>query len=41
MGLHVTDAFGLHQGRAVRVAPNWRASVAVYRFEQPPTPRSS
>jgi len=34
MGLHVTDAFGLHQGRAVRVAPNWRASMAVYRFEQ-------
>jgi methionine biosynthesis protein MetW len=41
IGLHVTDAFGLHQGRAVRVAPNWRASVAVYRFEQPTTPRLS
>jgi hypothetical protein len=30
----VTDAFGLHEGRVLRLAPNWRASVAVYRFEQ-------
>ena len=35
LGLHVTDAFGLHEGRVVRLAPNWRASVAVYRFGQP------
>ena len=25
---------GVHQGEVVRVAPNGRASVAVYRFEQ-------
>jgi methionine biosynthesis protein MetW len=34
LGLRVTDAFGLHEGREVRTAPNWFASVAVYRFEQ-------
>ncbi len=34
LGLTVTDAFGLHEGRVVRAAPNLFASVAVYRFEQ-------
>jgi methionine biosynthesis protein MetW len=42
LGLQVTDAFGVHEGRVVRTAPNWRASVAVYRFEQsdPRPPRA-
>ena len=34
VGLHLTDAFGLHQGRIVRRWPNLRASVAVFRFER-------
>jgi methionine biosynthesis protein MetW len=33
-GLHVTDAFGLHDGRVVRRWPNLRASVAVFKFER-------
>ena len=33
-GLAVTDAFGLQRGRMVRRGANWRASVAVFRFEQ-------
>jgi methionine biosynthesis protein MetW len=31
-GLRVLDAFGLHQGAAVRSLPNWRASTAVFKF---------
>ncbi len=34
-GLTVTDSFGLQVGRVVRRWPNLRASVAVFRFEQP------
>ncbi len=34
-GLTVTDSFGLQDGRVVRRWPNLRASVAVFRFEQP------
>jgi methionine biosynthesis protein MetW len=34
-GLAVTDSFGLQDGRVVRRWPNLRASVAVFRFEQP------
>jgi methionine biosynthesis protein MetW len=33
IGLRVTDSFGLQGGRVLRVAPNLRASVAVFRFE--------
>jgi methionine biosynthesis protein MetW len=33
-GLTVTDSFGLQSGRAVRLWPNLRASVAVFKFEQ-------
>jgi methionine biosynthesis protein MetW len=33
-GLAVTDAFGLHEGAAVRRWPNLLASVAVFRFER-------
>jgi methionine biosynthesis protein MetW len=31
-GLRVLDQFGLHAGRIVRWAPNWRASTAVFKF---------
>ena len=33
-GLAVTDSFGLQHGHIVRRAPNLRASVAVFKFEQ-------
>jgi methionine biosynthesis protein MetW len=33
-GLHVTDSFGLLDGRVVRQWPNLLASVAVFRFEK-------
>ena len=33
-GLAVTDAFGLHGGREVRLLPNLLASVAVFRIER-------
>jgi methionine biosynthesis protein MetW len=33
-GLHVTEAFGLQDGRAVHLWPNLLASVAVFRFER-------
>ena len=33
-GLRVSYSFGLQGGRVIRRAPNWRASVAVFRFEQ-------
>ncbi len=32
--LRVTDSFGLREGRALRVWPNLRASVAVFKFER-------
>ncbi len=32
--LRVSDSFGLREGRAVRVWPNLRASVAVFKFER-------
>lgn len=35
-GLHVLEAFGLEAGRPVRLWPNLRASVAVFRFERAP-----
>lgn len=31
-GLRLLDQFGLHEGRVVRTAPNWRASTAVFKF---------
>ena len=31
--LHITDAFGLHQGRVIRHWPNWRAATAVFTFQ--------
>jgi methionine biosynthesis protein MetW len=34
LGLHISDSFGLQQGRIVRRWPNLRASVAVFRFER-------
>jgi methionine biosynthesis protein MetW len=34
IGLKLTDAFGLQQGRIVRRWPNLLASVAVFRFER-------
>jgi methionine biosynthesis protein MetW len=37
-GLRVTDHFGLQAGRAVRLWPNLRASVAVFKFEQGAAP---
>jgi methionine biosynthesis protein MetW len=33
-GLRVLEAFGLHQGRVVRRAPNLLASTAVFKFER-------
>ena len=33
-GLTVTDSFGMRGGEVLRRWPNWRASVAVFRFEQ-------
>ena len=33
-GLTVTDAFGVHAGREVRLLPNLLASVAVFRIER-------
>jgi methionine biosynthesis protein MetW len=33
-GLHITDSFGLLDGRVVRRWPNLLASVAVFRFEK-------
>jgi methionine biosynthesis protein MetW len=32
--LRVTDSFGLRDGKAVRLWPNLRASVAVFKFER-------
>ena len=32
-GLAILDSFGLQDGRAIRRWPNWRASVAVFKFE--------
>jgi methionine biosynthesis protein MetW len=36
-GLAVTDSFGLQGGRVLRLWPNLRASVAVFRFGQRPS----
>jgi methionine biosynthesis protein MetW len=33
-GLNVTDSFGLQDGQVIRRWPNWRASVAVFKFER-------
>ena len=33
-GLAILDSFGLQEGRPVRRWPNWRASVAVFKFER-------
>jgi methionine biosynthesis protein MetW len=33
-GLRILDAFGLHNGAPVRRWANWRASVAVFKFER-------
>jgi methionine biosynthesis protein MetW len=33
-GLRILDAFGLHEGEAVRHWPNLRASTAVFKFER-------
>ena len=33
-GLHILDAFGLHEGEVVRHWPNLRASTAVFKFER-------
>jgi methionine biosynthesis protein MetW len=33
-GLHVTDSFGLHEGRVMRHWPNLLGSTAVFRFEK-------
>ncbi len=33
-GLHITDSFGLHEGRVLRRWPNLLASTAVFRFEK-------
>ncbi len=33
-GLAILDSFGLQDGRPVRRWPNWRASVAVFKFER-------
>ena len=31
--LHITDSFGLQNGRVVRHWPNWRAATAVFTFQ--------
>ena len=33
-GLRIDDSFGLHEGRVIRVAPNLRASTAVFRLSR-------
>jgi len=33
-GLTILDSFGLQDGRPVRRWPNWRASVAVFKFQR-------
>lgn len=33
-GLRVLDSFGLHNGRTVRWAPNWRAGTSVYTLSR-------
>ncbi len=33
-GLAILDSFGLQDGQAIRRWPNWRASVAVFKFER-------
>ncbi|MBK1612881.1 methionine biosynthesis protein MetW [Rubrivivax gelatinosus] len=33
-GLQISDGFGLQDGRVVRVLPNLRASVAVFKFQR-------
>jgi methionine biosynthesis protein MetW len=33
-GLRILDAFGLSEGRPVRHGANWRANVAVFRFDR-------
>jgi methionine biosynthesis protein MetW len=33
-GLKILDSFGIHNGRAVRVAPNLRARTAVLKFSR-------
>lgn len=33
-GLRILDAFGVHEGEPIRWFPNWRASVAVFKFER-------
>ncbi|HEX4510584.1 MAG TPA: methionine biosynthesis protein MetW, partial [Burkholderiaceae bacterium] len=35
-GLRITDSFGLQDGRVIRWMPNFRASVAVFRFQPAP-----
>jgi methionine biosynthesis protein MetW len=32
-GLRILDSFGLQNGEVIRWAPNWRASVAVFKFD--------
>ena len=34
-GLRILDSFGLQNGEVIRWAPNWRASVAVFKFDAP------
>lgn len=34
LGLRIHEAFGLHEGRAVRTLPNLLASTAVFKFER-------
>jgi methionine biosynthesis protein MetW len=33
-GLRILDSFGVQAGQVVRAAPNWRASVAVFKFQR-------
>jgi hypothetical protein len=33
-GLSILDSFGLRDGKPVRRGANWRASVAVFKFER-------
>ncbi|MDP3137574.1 MAG: methionine biosynthesis protein MetW, partial [Burkholderiaceae bacterium] len=33
-GLQILDAYGLHEGREVRLWPNARAGTAVFKFQR-------
>ena len=34
LNLRILDSFGLHNGRVIRQAPNWRATTSVHKLER-------